>query len=297
MERFAVCEFTTMDTTFEQDLDLAVQFELGGIAICEAKLGTGEDEVRLAAFAASGLTCASALPASLSPLPTVPEGLYPGPADPEKRIEAMLASIDRLAPFSPDTIIFCTGAEAGRSRAEATAISVDAFRAAARHAAGLGLSISVEPVRDVGFNASWLRRMGETLDFIDTVGEPNLSLCFDVYHLWDDPEVLPLATRHADRVGSVQISDWHEPPRARGDRLIPGEGVIDLPALLGALDSGGYRGWFDLEIFSDDGRWGTVVPGSVWAMDPRDVFARSIAGFDRAWAARVPPAGTEDGQR
>lgn len=293
MDRFAICEFTTMDTTFEQDLALARSFGLGGIAICEAKIRPGEDDALLAAFEASGLVCTSVLPGTLSPLPTVPAGLYPGSEDPAERISRMLASIDRLAPFRPETIVFSTGAETGRSRAEAETIAVEGFRAAAQHAAGHGLDIAIEPVRDVGFNASWLRRMQETLDFMDRIDEPNLSLCFDVYHLWDDPDVLALIASNGSRIGAVQVSDWHEPPRARGDRVLPGDGVIDLAALFGALDDAGYRGWYDLEIFSDDGRWGTAVPDSVWAMDPDEVYRRAIEGFTTAWTDRTTRKGAD----
>lgn len=287
MDRFAVCGFTTMDTTFEQDLELAQRFGLRGIGLCEAKLQDGDDERSLELFRASGLVATSTLGAILSPLPTVPAGLYAGLSDPEDRIAAMCASIDRLARFRPDTIVFSTGAEVGHSRDEATEIAVRGIRTAARHAAGHGLTISIEPVRDVGFNASFLRTMRETLDFLDVVGEPNVLVCYDVYHLWDDPEALKLIPGNAERIGSVQISDWHEPPRARGDRLIPGDGIIDLPAILGALDTAGYDGWYDLEIFSDDGRWGTRVPDSVWAMKPADVYRRSIDGFAAAWRART----------
>lgn len=283
MERFAVCEFTTMDTSFEEDLQLALDFSLGGIGICEAKLRTGEDAELLAAFQASGLACTSVLPATLSPLPTVPAGLYSDITDPRDRVALMMASIDRLAPFRPETIVFSTGAEVGRTREEATRVAIESFREVARHAASMDQNISLEPVRDVGFNASFLRTTREALDFIEAVGEPNLSLCFDVYHLWDDPEALELARTHAHRIGSVQVSDWHEPPRARGDRLIPGDGIIDLASIIEALESGGYRGWYDLEIFSDDGRWGTPVPDSVWAMEPSTVFERAVAGFDAAW--------------
>ncbi len=285
-DRFSVCEFTTMDTTFAQDLELARRFGLSGVGLCEAKLPEGDDERSLELLRASGLVATSTIGAILSPLPTVPAGLYAGISDPAERVAAMCASIDRLAPFAPDTIVFSTGAEVGYSRDDAVAIAADGLRTAARHAAGHGLTLSLEPVRDVGFNASFLRTMRETLDFLDLVGEPNLLVCYDVYHLWDDPEALDLVAGNAHRIGSVQISDWHEPPRARGDRLIPGDGVIDLAAILGALDAAGYEGWYDLEIFSDDGRWGTPVPDSVWAMDPDEVYRRSIEGFTAAWAAR-----------
>ena len=38
------------------------------------------------------------------------------------------------------------------------------------------------------------------------------------------------------------------------DRVFPGDGTADVAGILGAVDAGGYRGWYELEILSDDGR-------------------------------------------
>jgi sugar phosphate isomerase/epimerase len=283
VDRLAICGFTTMDTTFAQDVELAVRFGLPAVGLCESKIPAGREQESLELLRSAGLRCASALPANLSPLPTIPAGLYPGPSDPAERTALIIGSIDRLAPFEPERIVLSTGAQGDLPLEQAEEIAADALRTIARHAAQIGVRLSLEPIRDVGFNGSWLRSGRDALRFLDLVGEPALDLCFDVYHLWDEPGVLDLVRANGSRIGSVQISDWHEPPRARGDRLIPGEGTIDLPALFAALEDGGYRGTYDVEIFSDDGRWGTAVPGSVWAMDPDEVYRRSIAGFQQAF--------------
>ena len=36
------------------------------------------------------------------------------------------------------------------------------------------------------------------------------------------------------------------------DRVLPGEGVLDLPMLIGKLEEHGYRGYFSIEMFNDD---------------------------------------------
>lgn len=272
-----------MDTSLEQDIALAVEFGLSSVSLVEAKIPAGDETKALDQLSSAGLRCASALPAMLSPLPTVPAGLYPGPSDPSARTALMMASLDRLAPFAPERIVFSTGAEGDWAREEAEGIAITALQEVTRHATTLGLPLSLEPIRDVGFNGSWLRTGADALRFLDQVGDDGLDLCFDVYHLWDEAGVLDLVRSSAGRIGCVQISDWHEPPRARGDRLIPGEGSIDLATIFAALEESGYRGTYDVEIFSDDGRWGTEVPDSVWAMDPREVYRRSIQGFERAF--------------
>ena len=53
----------------------------------------------------------------------------------------------------------------------------------------------------------------------------------------------------------------------------PGDGVADLPALLGALDRAGWDGYYDLEIFSDNGTFGNAWPDSLWDV-PTEELAR-----------------------
>lgn len=296
LQRLSVCGFTTMDTTFVQDVELARTFGLGAVGVCEAKLTDGVTDgvidgvidgvTDAALLAGAGLRAGSCVPANISPLPTRPAGLYPGPEDPDKRTELMIASLRRLAALGPEAVVFCTGSNAARDPRAAEDIAVEAFAAVAAVAVELGVRVCVEPLRDVGFDGSWLRSLPAALAFLERVGSDALAICFDVYHLWDSPDILHLVRRHGARIGSVQLSDWHEPPRARVDRLIPGDGVIDLSALIGALEEGGFTGSYDVEIFSDDGRWGTSVPGSVWAMPPDEVYRRVVAGFLQVWDQR-----------
>jgi sugar phosphate isomerase/epimerase len=58
--------------------------------------------------------------------------------------------------------------------------------------------------------------------------------------------------------------------------------VIDLPRILGALEAGGFDGWYDLEIFSAE-----TYPDSLLALDPAELTRRGRAGFLRAWEART----------
>ena len=72
--------------------------------------------------------------------------------------------------------------------------------------------------------------------------------------------------------------------------MLPGDGIIDLPAIFGALEAGGVVGWFDLEIFSDDGSFSEMdFEDSLWKQDPVDVVNRGKEGFEKAWAARKAP--------
>ena len=97
--------------------------------------------------------------------------------------------------------------------------------------------------------------------------------------------------RHGSRIcPSVHICDWRKDTRNDFDRALPGDGIMDLPALFGALDAAMTVKWVDLEIFSDDGSFTDKdFEDSLWKQDPVDVVRRGKAGFERAWAARKAP--------
>jgi sugar phosphate isomerase/epimerase len=85
----------------------------------------------------------------------------------------------------------------------------------------------------------------------------------------------------------VHIADWREPTRGWADRVLPGDGVAALPSILGALERAGWDGYYDLEIFSDNGTFGNAWPDSLWGV-PRDELVRAgREAFERTWEARI----------
>lgn len=282
---FSVCEITTFTAGFEEDLAACRAGGAEGIGICEFKLpADGNDQSALAAFRASGLQAAICVPATLSVLPLP---LMPGPDDPARRVEAVCAGIRRLAAFSPAACMCLTGPRGNRTEAEARRIVVGGLRAIARTAAEVGVPVGLEPIhRLIREDWSLVTTIPEALDLLDEVGEPNLGLLFDVWHLCDTPDLLAHTRAHAHRILGVHVNDRREPTRSWKDRVLPGDGVINLPAILGTLEASGYDGWFDLEIFSDNGAFGDDYQDSLWKLPPAEVVRRGRAGFLRAWEAR-----------
>jgi sugar phosphate isomerase/epimerase len=285
--KFAICEYTTPDTTFEQDLELIGQTGATGISICEFKLREGEEGRQVEALEASGLKAALCMPLNISPLPA--SRVFPGPRDLDERVELMIRSLRRLAPFHPAAIVVITGSGAGRSAGDARRAAVEGLRQVAAVAGELGTRISLEPQRnDLVPGRSLVTTIPEALELVAEVGEPAIDVLYDVYHLWDTPEVIELTESHAQEFGGVHVCDWRPETRGFMDRVLPGDGLIDLSALLGALDAGGYSGWYDLEIFSDDGRYGSDYADSLWKWPPRELLDKGFSAFNQAWDAREP---------
>ena len=99
------------------------------------------------------------------------------------------------------------------------------------------------------------RDLPSTLALIERVGRPNVGVLVDTYHWYlsggavDDitaiPDQMPVFLHINDAPpGNVAALD-------DSMRLLPGEGVIDLAAFLGAFAARGYAGPVSVEIFSE----------------------------------------------
>jgi sugar phosphate isomerase/epimerase len=288
--KFSVSEITTFHQTYEEDLASYAEAGAEGIGIWEFKIADRDDAESLAKLKASGLKATTMIPGTLSVYP-VP---FPGPLDPAERVAEMCATIERFAPFEPEVVLVLPGAPpAGTDPAEARRVIVEGFRKAAKVAAAHGITLGLEPLHR-GIYGTWttVYTIPETIALMDEIGEPNVQLLYDVYHLHDTDDVIADTVKYGNRISpSIHICDWRDPTRNDFDRVLPGDGIIDLPAIFGALDAAAHPSWVDLEIFSDDGSFSDLdFEDSIWKQDAADVLARAKAGFDAAWAARKAPA-------
>jgi sugar phosphate isomerase/epimerase len=86
------------------------------------------------------------------------------------------------------------------------------------------------------------------------------------------------------------VNDWRGETRGWCDRVLPGDGVADLPAILRALNDAGWRGAYELEVFSDDGTFGSAYPDSLWPEDPDGLVRRGREAFFRQWESAAVEA-------
>jgi sugar phosphate isomerase/epimerase len=250
-----------------------------GIGVWEIKLPEGGDAEALEQLEASGLGSAAAVPAvpSILPLP-----LMKGPEEARERIEAICASLHRLAPFKPSSVVCLTGPGDDRDTV------VEGLRTIAAEAAVLGLRVGLEPTnRSGGEDWTMISSLAEAVDVLADVDRPALGIQFDSWHVWNTPELAGDIERYVDLFVGVHIADWGASTRGWCDRVLPGDGVADLPYVLGALDSAGWDGYYDLEIFSDNGTFGNAWPDSLWDVPPEDLARRGKEAFERIWEARI----------
>ena len=274
---FSISQVSTLTASFADDVRAYTAAGADGIGIWELKLGEGS----LEEFRASGLGAATAVPLvpSVHPLP-----LLDGPDTVRERVDSLLCSLEVLAPYEPTAILCFTG-PGDRETA------VRGVREVAREAERLGQRLALEPFQLIGIE-SWsiLNTLGEAAQFVEEVGSDAVGIQFDVWHLWNTAEVLDEIPRYGHLIAGVHVNDWREPTRGWADRVLPGNGAADLPALLGVLDDVGWEGFYDLEIFSDNGAFGSAYPDSLWDLDAAELARRGRDAFFHTWSKRRVPA-------
>jgi sugar phosphate isomerase/epimerase len=282
MPRVSVSQITTFPSSFSDDVHNYVEAGLDGIGIWEMKIPEGGEAAALEQLEMSRLESTVAIPLipSILPLP-----LLGGPDDPAERVDALCASLHRLAPFGPSGVLCLTGTGQGRDPDEARDIVVAGLRTIAAEAGSLGLRIALEPYqREGGGEWTIASSIPEAVELIRDAGDPPaLGIQFDVWHLWNTPDLEGDIQREIGRFTGVHVCDWREPTRGWCDRALPGEGVGEVGRILAALDAAGWDGLYDIEIFSDNGTFGATYPDSFWDVPPGEILQQARIAFANAW--------------
>lgn len=272
--RLSISQWALPDTNFAEDLRLASRAGLSGLHVAEAKIPAGTEVENMRQLRESGLRFSGVISETVTLLPAHAE--FGGRSDPEERLADLVALVDRLGPYGPDTFLVITGHDASRPLADIRKLVIANMRVLCAAAARHGIDVVVEPMRDdLKVVTSFLRTLPDAIGFIDEVGVANLKVCYDIFHLYDTPDIFKHTERFAEQIGSVHVSDRRQTLRHARDRLFAGQGIVDLAAMVGALERGGYAGWYHLFVASHK-----ELEDSLWRLPPEEFVRRNKASFE-----------------
>lgn len=280
--RVSVCQMSLPDTQFEDDIEMLQELGITGISLVESKLPNDDRARYVRELNHASIETVLTLPRLWTILPPLGGAFAIGPTDPEARVEEIADSITSLASFRPMSIMVCTGPRGEKSDGIARSIVVQALRSLAGVAAREGLRLSFEPMREsFRQTRTIISSLREAFEMIDEIGARNVGIVFDIWHLWDSPEVFELLRDAVPLIHAVQVADYRKPTRGPVDRVFCGNGIIDIARFLRELRLADFTGWYDLETLSDDGRYGANYPDSLWKMPPRVFLKEQLEGFQR----------------
>jgi 5-keto-L-gluconate epimerase len=115
--------------------------------------------------------------------------------------------------------------------------------AAAERAGSLGVRLALEPANR--YELDFVNTAADGLAFLAQVAHPALGLLLDTFHVnieersWTEPFAVLLA---AGKLWHVHVGD--------NNRLAPGRGLIDFPAIVATLHRSGYDGYLSAELLA-----------------------------------------------
>ncbi|MFI5624012.1 sugar phosphate isomerase/epimerase family protein [Nocardioides sp. NPDC051685] len=279
--RFAMCSYSTPHNSIYDDVEQSAEAGAAAVGLWEGKFVEGEDEKLLELMEAKGLATSTAVPERHSIL-GIPFDLPGTPKDPADRTDLICRSVERLAKFKPAVIAVAPGTSGS---AETPAGPVEALVPNLRKIADVAEANDVL----IGFELLAQRRgnpvyeLPMIVEVIDQVGSPNVGVMFDVFHSWPEPDLLERIHTYAPYINSVQVCDAKVDERSGFDRELPGRGRATAGPIIKALLDAGYRSYWEMEVFSDDGSYGNDYPDSYWKMPHLDFIKETKQEFEKLY--------------
>ncbi len=133
---------------------------------------------------------------------------------------------------------------------------IKAFGELCDEAAAIGTRVGLEPVV-----SSNIQTLDEAMQVIEGAGRANGGLVLDIWHIvrggtsYEEVSALP-----GERIFSVELNDGSLSPVGPmledtiRRRRFCGEGAFDVPAFITAVQATGYRGYYGVEVLSDEHR-------------------------------------------
>jgi sugar phosphate isomerase/epimerase len=264
--KIALSQISTPAASFAEDVAAYAAAGFDGIGLWEFKLPE-DDAASARRMREAGLGAAYCVPAIPSLLQLALPGME-GPADPGERIEALCASMGRLARFEPACVVCLTGPTGDRSEAEARALVIEGLQQVAAAARAAGVRLGLEPTHlSESDETSFLSSIGGTIALLDEAGLNDVGVMVDSVHVWDTPGLEEDIAKHAERITGLHVADKLAP--GVPGRVLPGEGVTHPERLLGLLRAAGFDGYVDIEIFS--------TPEEFWGLPVEEAAGRAAA--------------------
>ena len=202
-------------------------------------------------------------------------GFFPAieAADRTAAIDDNRRMIDEAAELGAPLLVLVCGAVPGQALELSRRQIEDGIAAILPHAEKSRVRLGIEPLHPMYADSrSAINTIKQANDIVEKFRAPHLGVVIDVYHLWWDPD-LQQQTERCGRNGSLfafHICDWKTPTEdLLLDRGLMGEGCIDIRQIRGWVESAGFDGFHEVEIFSKN----------YWEMDQKRFLDKIITAY------------------
>ncbi|MGB7302092.1 MAG: sugar phosphate isomerase/epimerase family protein [Burkholderiaceae bacterium] len=173
------------------------------------------------------------------------------PAAWQKALDDAYRTIDEAVMLGATSITVIGGGLAAGSKdivASRERIS-DSIQTLMPRACSAGVALAIEPLHPmVAANRGAINTLDQALQIAIEAGA---GVMVDAYNSWWDPNLSDSIGRAKGYILGFQVADWLVPTTDLAfDRGMPGDGVIDLPAIRAMVEAADYHGPIEIEVLS-----------------------------------------------
>jgi sugar phosphate isomerase/epimerase len=252
IDRLCIHQVTLMQCDFRESIECLARHDvtmtavwrdkLDGIGVADAVRVLNDNNVDVVSLCAGGLLTS------------------PDPGQWRQALDDNQRWIEQAAAMGATSMVTITGGfqEGDRDADAARARALEGLARLVPHARAAGVRLALEPLHPMVFGfRSVISTMKEANAMLDLIGADDvMGLAVDTYALWWDSELEDQIDRAGSRIINFHVSDWLPETRdIRLDRGMPGDGLIDNRGIRERLESAGFDGPIEVEIFSEQDWW------------------------------------------
>jgi sugar phosphate isomerase/epimerase len=175
-----------------------------------------------------------------------------GQSERREKLDDNCRALDEAATLGTSVLVLVCGGVVGSDIEGSRAVVEESIAELVPHAASRGVKLGIEPLHPMfAADRSVIVSLAQANELIERLDSDQVGLIIDAYHVWWDPQIYSEIARAAGRILGFHVNDWLAPmPHLLLGRGMMGDGVIELRRIRSAVDSAGYAGPIEVEIFN-----------------------------------------------
>ena len=158
-------------------------------------------------------------------------------------------AIELAGAMNAGSLIVYSGARGGHTHNHAKRLLRDALKELLPLARTYNVKLALEPMHpEACAECTFLTDPLDALALIEEFRDPYLKLAFDTYHVGLLPDWQAKLKAVAPHIAVVHLGDGTAPVEREQMRTKLGDGIIPLADIVGALQAGGFDGYYDVEL-------------------------------------------------
>ena len=163
--------------------------------------------------------------------------------------------LDEAAALGAPLVVLVCGADPLQPLSDSRQQIEEAIAELVPHAKENGVRMGIEPLHPMYADTrSAVLTLNEANSMAERIESEYVGIVLDVYHCWWDSQLQGEITRAGinKNLFAFHVCDWKvHPSDFLNDRGLMGEGCIDIRQIRSWVESAGFNGFIEVEIFSD----------------------------------------------